>query len=255
MAKQRGPVTRPLEPAVLTELGALKAAPPPPPEGFDPAGEWTAVYRIWTCYGRRGRGNETKGALRLRRRPAGDGHRLAIRQVLHQSEGKRHWVEADVRCRSDALGTPLAWTLTSRFDGKHMDGRPEMAMEASGRLDGAVWETASGGRTRRRSVPAPATADWCLFEAVGRMPLKPAEPLRFAVLEGLGAVKADHRLAYDGRREVRWGSGTATFHRFMQTGRGVYPYEWWVDGSHQPVLVVTGPRAYILDPAAEDLLA
>jgi len=255
MAKQKGPVTCPLDPTVLTELGALKAAPPPSPDGFDPAGAWTAVYRIWTCYGHRDRGNQTMGALRLERRPDADGHRLAVRQVFHQSEGKRHWLEADVRCRTDALGTPQAWTLASRFDGDHMEGLPPMAFEASGRIAGGAWESSSGGRTLRRTVPEPATADWCLFEAVQRLPLTPADPLRFTVLEGLGVAKADHLLAYDGPHEVTWGPTTVALHRFRHHGRGVYPYEWWVDGSHRLVLVVTGPRTYILDPKAEGLLA
>jgi len=247
--KHKGPVTRPLDPDVLTDLGALSDLPPPP-AGFDPAGAWTAIYRIWTCYGYRGGRNETKGTLRLDRRPAGASHRLAVLQVVEQSEGKVHHVSAEVRCRSDALGSPTEWTLASRFDGEKMDGVPAMAFKAKGRLDGTAWETTAGGRTCRRAVPAPATGDWCLFEAVQRRPFEAAEPLRFAVLEGLSVVKADHRLTYDGSREVRWGAKTMTLHRFIQTGRGVYPYEYWLDGAHRLLLAVTGPRTYILDAKA-----
>ena len=38
-----------------------------------------------------------------------------------------------------------------------------------------------------------------------------------------------------------------TGHLFHQVGRGVLPYEWWLDEAHRLVLVVTGYRTYILE--------
>ncbi|KPK42660.1 MAG: hypothetical protein AMK72_14190, partial [Planctomycetes bacterium SM23_25] len=88
MAKKRRtsqPVRRPLEPTIMTELGALTAAPPPVGD-FDPAGEWTASYRIWTCYGHRGRANRNHGVLRIARKPGGATQRLRIEQTVRNSQ-------------------------------------------------------------------------------------------------------------------------------------------------------------------------
>lgn len=256
MAKKKArssPVRHPLTPEIMTEIGGLTAAPPPAGD-FRPDGNWTAWYRIWTCYGHRNRSNVTAGALGITRRPgAGGAQRLTVRQVLRNSQGKLHTLRAEADCRGDALGSPTSWTLTSEFGGAHMADLPEMKSTAAGRIRDGVWETSAGGSPRKTKLPSPATGDWCLFEAVQRMPFRAGGSLTFAVLEGLSVLKADHRLWYRGRQDVTWGPERLRLHRFDQVGRGVYPYEYWLDEAHRLLLVTTGPRSYILDPAAAKL--
>ena len=54
---------------------------------------------------------------------------------------------------------------------------------------------------------------------------------------------------------MRLGQEMVTLHRFVQTGHGTLPYEWWLDQAHRLVMVVTHSRVYILDPAAPEELA
>lgn len=243
----KSPVKHPLDPTVMTEIGALKA-PPPPAARFDPAADWTAHFRIWTCYGHRERGNRNTGTLRIDRKVRPDGQRMTVQQTLLNSQGKRHTIRATVRSTTDAVASLTEWTLTSAFSGAHMDGLPPFDAEAAGRISGTTWETTADGARHRQEVPSPVTADWCLFEAVQRLPLERKPPLRFHVLEGLSVLKKDHRLWYGGKRNVTWGPEKRSLHQFTQVGRGVYPYEYWLDDAHRLLLVTTGPRAYILDP-------
>lgn len=257
MAKKRrtsSPVSFPLSPTILTEIGGL-TAPPPPANGFRPDGDWTAWYRIWTCYGHRERSNATVGALRIARSAGAKTLGLAVRQTLRNSQGKLHTIEARVQCRRDELACPTAWTLTSRFHGSHMDGLPPMGVQQTGQIRESEWTTSAGGTPWKRRIAPPVTADWCLFEAVQRLPFRSGKPRTFGLLEGLSVLKEDHRLGYRGRLEVTWGPQKLRLHRFDHLGRGVYPYEYWLDDAHRLLLVTTGPRTYILDPKAEKLTA
>ena len=247
MAKKKrtnSPVRDPLTPTIMTELGALKA-PPPPAGDFAPDEDWTAVFTIWTCYGHSGHGNYDVGELHIDRKTDRPAQRLAVRQTLRNSEGKLHTIRAAVQCRLDALASPTAWTLASSFSGRHMDGLPPFDMKQAGRIDGSTWETTVGGKATKRRFAPPLTADWCLFEAVQRMRFRAAPPAKFAVLEGLSVLKEDHRLSYRGRIPVTWGPEKIELHCFSQVGRGVYPYEYWLDDRHRLLLVTTGPRTYI----------
>jgi len=244
------PVRRPLTPTIMTEIGGLKR-PPPSAGGCRPEGEWAAGYRIWTCYGHSSRGNRDVGALRIERRADGEDTALKVHQTLANSEGKLHTVRAEVRCRRDAFATPTSWTLRGGFSGSHMAGLPRLDHAEAGRLRDGTWERTAGGHTSSRKVPTPLTGDWCLFEAVTRMAFRRlAEPMTFHVLEGLSVLKADHRLLYRGPVPVTWGPAEVELHCFVQLGRGVYPYEYWLDDAHRLLLATTGPRAYILGPTA-----
>jgi len=107
-----------------------------------------------------------------------------------------------------------------------------------------------------KSIPpeGPVTADWCLFEAVQRLPFSADAAQSFDLLEGLSALKRGHTLRYGGPREIRLGAQTRTLHRFQQTGHGTLACDWWVGEDHRLMLMVTGSRVYLLDPNAEDAL-
>jgi len=225
MAKKKRPprkaVCVPLSPAVIHSIGGLESLPPPDSE-FDPDGTWTHVYRIWTCYGYDvGR---TDGTLRLERTP----DRLKVRQAMRNADNVLNTIEADVRCDGDR---PVSWVLESTFTDTKGTPAPRLTQQST------VRQAAHG-----------ATSDWCLFSTVQRLPFEAREPLRFDVYEGLSLLKKGHRLWYHGAETVKLGSGSHRLHVFHQIGRGTLPYEYWVDEGHRLQVVVTGPRAYILDP-------
>ncbi|MFW6108678.1 MAG: hypothetical protein ACOC8D_02575, partial [bacterium] len=107
---------RPLEPANLHAMGALKA-PAAPPKGFDPSGGWTQTWRIWTCYGYRQRANKDAGFLRLQRAGRGAPFTLEVAQELRTPDNVVHRLDASIQCAHDRLASPGAWSLSSRFRG------------------------------------------------------------------------------------------------------------------------------------------
>jgi len=255
MAPQAKPepvmVKHPLTPTVLSEMEVLEAAPLPQGE-FDPAGHWRHQYRVWTCYGYRNQSNQDQGTLTIERAP-GRGQerfRLAVEQILRMDPKKHecdHHLAAEIRCRNDDLATPVEWTLTSRFAGGiEGQGASDMDHAEKAGLSGKTLRVRIGDRTFRRSVSDRFSADWCLFEALGRLPF--GDALEFDLLEGLTVWKPGQRLSYRGEIPVTWGPESVSLHCFQQLGMGVWPYEYWLDDKHRLVVVVTGVRVYILQP-------
>ncbi len=230
-------VGTPLRPGLLWEMRAFDELPALDPD-FDPAGSWEQTWRIWTNYGYVRRGNHDLGRLRITR-SAGDPFQLRIDQIQLNTEGLQHVQTADVTCALDALASPLTWTLTSEFI---TPGR-EQATDL--RSVDTVEESPTG----------PVTADWCLFEAVQRLPFDEDTTHRFNLLEGLSLPKHDYELRYMGAQEIAFGANTRTLHCFQQTGHGTLAYRYWLDETHRLVLVISHCRAYILDPNADAVLA
>ena len=67
--------------------------------------------------------------------------------------------------------------------------------------------------------------------------------LAFDLLEGMSIVRLGQKLSY--RRH------DGDLHSFHQLGSGALPYQYWVNDRHQLMIVVTGARAYLLDPEAK----
>jgi len=209
----------PLSPEVLRRIGGVKQFPPVS-SGYRADGDWEQSYRIFGCHGYVDTGNETVGVLRLRR-SAGNPFLLAVEQRIQHNNG-HETLEVKMSCRADAIASPVSWTLTSRrFDaeGREID-------------DLRTTEKRTNGSDR-------VTSDFSLFEAVQRLPFAAPRVGPFEILEGMALRRTGHRLYYSGERS------------FHHTGRGLLPYQYWLDESHRLLVVVTQWRAYILADGAE----
>jgi hypothetical protein len=165
---------------------------------------------------------------------------------MSNADNVRSTIHAEVQCRNDALASPVSWTLKSALT--DTEGKPasDLDFEEQVTVDGSTLRVQSAGRTLSRPGSEHLTSDWPLFDAVQRLPLKESPPLRFDLLEGLSLLKRGHRLWYHGVETVEIGGVSRRLHVFHQTGRGILPYEYWLDEQHRLLVVVTGPRAYIL---------
>jgi len=56
------------------------------------------------------------------------------------------------------------------------------------------------------------------------------------LLEGLRRFRKNHQIVYQGK---------STLHHFQHIGRGILPYDYWLNDEHQLSMVITGNRAYI----------
>jgi hypothetical protein len=246
---------QPLTPATLDEMGAL-AAWPPASEASGPDEEKVQTYRIWTCHGYTDSGNENRGFLRIERSRgnANGSFPLAIEQQVVHTGGILHQLKAAVVCGDDPLFSPREWTLTSRFFKPDGSPREDLSLLQRGQCwDGRLVST-TNGVTRRVNCAPRVTSDWCLMEAIRRMPREMGQPIEFDMLQGLTTLRPGHRLDYSGTETVARDGRPVTLHRFRQLGRGTLPYEYWLDERRRLVLVVTHTRAYVLDPTAETVV-
>jgi len=233
MAKQqRTIVGENLTPTLLTELGAVDKFPRTPAD-FQPNGNWTNKYRIWTCHGYRESGNENVGSLRITRRV--DSKKtffLEVRQEIVQTGGLTNVIEGTIKCRLNQLASPIEWRLSSRFEGP--EGKVISGLGFSNHGVAAEPVTATAG-------------DWCLFEAVQRLAFDKQISLSFDLLEGMSLSKLGHRLFYRRAYPMKTDGQSIPLHCFGQLGSGILPYEYWLDNRHRLLAVISMNKAYVLD--------
>ena len=101
----------------------------------------------------------------------------------------------------------------------------------------------------------PVTSDWCLFDAVQRLPFDKSANTKFNVFERLTVLKENQRLYYRENIKYQFKNLNLPLHSFLQIGSGVLPYEYWLDKNHRLLMATSGDRLYIMDDRAEDILA
>lgn len=257
MAKKasRKRVGSPLTPEMLVKMGMFRGFPPTPAE-FDPKGNGTNTYRIWGCHGYLNSGNHDVGYLQIERIRKEDpvSYSLKITQELMQTHGVVNEIKAEVKCLHNPIASPVSWQLTSRIIDPHGKTNDALTMEEKVTYKNHdILEVNTGGRTFTRKVKSPLAADWGLFSLVQELPYRQEESKReFHLLEGLSLLKEDHRLSFQGIHDVKIGDQEMPLNLFEQIGRGVLPYEYWLDDQHRLLMVVTMSRVYVLDDKAKE---
>jgi hypothetical protein len=219
-----------------------------PPDGpFDPRVSWRHMYRLWMV------GREV-GYLQLTRTAPADGGpaQLEVDQRFMQENGVAVTTAA-IRTGTDPLACPQSWDLEAVI--LDTDAKPVEVtrIKAAGAVkDGAVHAT-RGGRTTARPAPAPLTSNWSLFDAVQRLAPGDGKTLEFTLLEELDLLKPEQQLAYRGTVATELGGRAVTLHHWQHLGRGIEPYDYYVDGSGRLLVALSGIRAYFLDPGAPAL--
>ena len=230
----------PLTPELLTELEEWHGGPETPAD-FDPSGSWTHTYRIVTTSGYYETGSNSVGHLRLARTPGDETFTLRVDQEVVHVESITHVFHAEIVCSNDVLASPLSWSMSSHFVGPDDERRADLDQNEIGRTkDGKVTIQVNGIENVQEGR---VTGDWCLFEAVQRLPFESSGPLSFDLLEGMSTVRPGQKLSYRGL--------DGGYHSFHQLGSGALPYQYWLNDRHQLMVVVTGARSYLLDPEAE----
>ena len=250
-AKKRTIVGSPLTPDMLHELGALKGMSP---ARMSPGESWTDTYRIWACHGYRESGNENVGFLKIQRTPSRskDVLTLNVTQRIKNDEGIDHVLDAQIQCESNALATPIKWRINSTFHGPKGKAVRDLGTDQTGRVQGNTIEINTRGKTRTLKTSRPVTGDWCLLEAVQRMPYTDSPVLTMDVLKEMDLLQTDHRMAYSGLESSPTQGADMPLHHFQQWGRGMLPYDYWLDKNHRLQMFVTLSIAYIRDENAEE---
>lgn len=230
-------------------LGARLENWAPPTGAFAPAAAWSLRYARHSLIPEinGGPGGGPAGSLVIEQKPTTDGLTLLAAESVTAGFSSPT-TAAEIDCARDALLTPRRWSLSVRWlSGPLADLRPgEINQTRSGRADGKdlVFRAI---KERRSPAPEQWTGFWNLFAAVPHLPFEAASVLSFDLFEDLELHKPGQRLAYIGPQSVALGGRALGLHVFEQTGRGVLPWRWWLDGQHRVLLAAGGRRAYLLN--------
>jgi hypothetical protein len=243
----------------------------PPYGAFEPAGSWMQKYGVYTI-GQRGCARV--GQVLLTRRPDGGGARLLV-DYQKTASGGTNRLTADIRCRADALASPLSWECavhTARPDGKRI---PNTTFKQSAAVQRSGVALRDGETRRMLQVGPPLTLNWCLFDAVQSLSGEGMQPMQFTLLDDFDQVKPDQVLAPHGRVTLALGGSRAIRHRveklekgtihrpvlereggrnvvlrqYSHTGRGVVPWVYYVDEAGRLLFAVGGIEAYVWEGA------
>ncbi len=245
-------VKYPLTPRVLEDIGIIDGFPPVP-TGFAPQGDWSQSYRIWLCHGYYGLLNLEGGYLRIERRSkGGDEFTLSVVQKFVNWEGIVQTITAEISCRNDELSSPSRWEYSSEFRDADDSVMPKLSIRHKGRIEGntAIFDIRDMRSEKRASQRL--TADWCIFDAIQRLQTGTESAVGFDMLELMTVLKTDQTIRSMESRTDRPSFYRGELTRFVQTGRGVLPWEYWLDSNNRLVLATSGDRAYILDNEAEE---
>lgn len=223
----------------------------PPAPGFDPRGAWKQAYAVRLFAETSG----NIGFLEIARRPAGDGAEFAVTTQLEQTNGQQD-ENVKLVCAADALGSLRSLQLdsiSSDASGKVVEAtRGSLRCEVHGKT--IEWTRAG----RKRSAPAtpPVVANWALFDAVQRLAPKESKPIEFTLIDDGDLVKPAQRLVYRGKESVKVAGGTSlSLDWWEQTGYGILPTHYWVDGSGRLLFAISGQKAFLYDPDARNHVA
>jgi hypothetical protein len=213
----------------------------PPPDGaFDPLGDWKQTFVLWTVNYK-----AKVGALVLERQKR-DAQKFALKVEWHvQQRGYGfHHVSASISCASDALATPLWWRSEVKLPpASEQPLRGDRGVcEASAR-DGVIV-TADAKKPFGDKPLGAWTSNWSLLEAVQRLDGEKAKLQAFTMLDFLDVRKDEQQLSFMGRQKVTCAGKELDLTGYQQVGRGILPYEYWVDENRRLRFVISGSRAY-----------
>ncbi len=216
-----------------------------PPDGsFDPEGEWTLSYGVYSlanvC--------DLAGRLALFRQPSPDGGAsVTVDYEKYLPGSRKQKVMAKIDCSADMLSTPDRWSYRSEVLNQAGEPLEHLSLERSAVAKEDVVEFRTGGRLRSTRIAGPFTLAWLLFDVVQRLPRREFNSVPFALFDDFDQIKPNQELSFHKAVDVDFGdSGTARLHAYDHLGEGIVPSVYWVDGEGRLLFVVAGIEAYIL---------
>jgi len=138
-------------------------------------------------------------------------------------------VESVFHCAGE-LNTVKTWSLRSS-----VEGMPDVDFKEAGVWDSKAMTVKSDSWTQRHATSLPLIAQWALLPLLASGTLK-SKPLRFDMLDN-SALRADQTLRYCGQIEIPLAKATAKLDCYAQTGCGILPTHYIVDGDGRVQLI------------------
>ncbi|HCK09910.1 MAG TPA: hypothetical protein DHW45_08545 [Candidatus Latescibacteria bacterium] len=245
MPLERQVLDYPITPSTLDRIDVMTSLPEA--SSFDPEKNWAHTYLVWTNHGY-DKGNIDAGYLTIERQPiSGGGVSLNVVTEIALLEGIGARTASRIACLSDALTTPVTWELDSTFTGPSGEDLPNQDTHQESRIADKRMSVYIDGRSSVTPIQEMTTGDWCLFDAVQRLPQDQSTHYDFDVLERMMVIKRDQTLWFSDRTDKAAGHNLRCF---VRKGAAQLPTEYWLDEQNRLVLVVAYNMVYLLSDTA-----
>jgi hypothetical protein len=217
--------------------GAIKAFRPQP-GALVARGNYTLLYDVFTwknalkdtCV------NEHNGTLSVARKKTGRGADYTVIQSL-KLINTRQPGGFKLHLTTDSNEVPVEWEINASLSTRQGQLIPESVLDCSGSIQGNKLTLDYGKVKVEKHVEQPIYFQWGIPHLIANGKAKRA-PLMFTMLEEALKLKANQKLAYQGRVEIPTDAGTIPLDSYMQTGDGIQPTHYLAD-EHGCVQVVS----------------
>ena len=226
-----------------------------PEDPFDPTGSWKKVYRIWSVQPRMSP-KQIDGYLTIQRQPRDNGIALEVQQqtIMHgtgagpvHSRPFSYWQKASIQCQNNRWSTPQRWTAETW--GTDQDGKVEAITQIKFSAQFSNGQITFPDRGKPAvSVGTDWTLDWALMDALQRIATPQNSDLTLDIIEDLGALRPNQRLAFISPFQAKLVGKSAELYGFCRVGTGTLPGIYLLDMNHRLLFVMHNLRAYILQP-------
>ena len=217
------------------------------------SGDYTLAYDIvhWNWVNNRPgtSGNSVLGWVGIECRAAGD---RVIYEVNQRTliGGVDNFLEARIVCEAGDLNPLSEWTLSSYSKSVKGELDPLSRLREKGRCDDGTIRIESDGHNYGFTARNPVVTQWTVLDFLIRK-ATPASGAEFDLLEDLSLFKPNQTLVYDGVTPVELkGGGTVELQTYAQTGQGVLPIHYLLDGQRRPQLVTNSILSWSLTQAS-----
>jgi len=223
-----------------------------PPEGaFDPAGAWEQTWSVCTLAGWAA-SVRSVGRLTLRRAVDNKTARLDVTYSKDLTGGRQEVTGTLEGPAHSPLATPERWSFCIRLFDVNGAPIPEAAIAKHAAADGGHITIADTVERQRLRLAEPYTVNWCLFDAVQRLPGKDTPPRTFTLIDHFDQPKPETTLSFRKAMDVRVAGGrTLRTLAYQQLGCGNVPWVYWTDEAGRLLWVVAGLEGYVLEPSAQ----
>jgi hypothetical protein len=228
--------------------------------GFEPVSDgparrdsYTLTYDIvhWQDGLRQGtqRGSAVVGSLTVARRGGNGRVQYEVKQRTRFG-GLDNFIEAEIVCATDELNTLRSWKIRS-YAKPAAGGQAELLrIDETGENGAGRIQVEGGGSEYGFTATHPVVSQWTVPDYLLRY-ASPRTSVTFDLLQDLSLFKANQTLVFDGAVEVPVKDGrTVKLDTFAQTGEGVLPIHYLLDGQRRVQLVTQSIMSWALSDVA-----
>ncbi len=223
-----------------------------PPDGpFDAAGAWDQTWEVCTLAGR-APSVRAVGRLTLRRRVGRETARLDVTYRKNLTGGRQE-VTGTLEGPADSpLAAPARWSFRLRLFGADNKPIAETAIARRASDDGEGLAIVDAVERQRLRPAGPYTVNWCLFDAVQRLPGADTPPRTFTLIDHFDQPKPETTLSFRQAMDAQVAGGrTIRTFAYEQLGRGNVPWVYWTDETGRLLWIVAGLEGYVLESSVQ----